>query len=184
MKDTRITLAEQNYGPQLITAGTQADWTTAPTDELTMRWYGTTWGNRSLEGYKKCSVTGVSINLDVEAQTVAGTIRAEVRVDGAPVFSVDVVIDGVAQYGAYATQAPGIDVVAAGSLFTVQLVNVDFTGRVSFMQALFEIMIHGSTERRTTTVEIDTDGAMYLNGPLPLADETIDLSGIEFQVGN
>jgi len=175
------TMSEQGFGPILYTGGrTSATGVTAP-----MFCSGKVLPsvNSAYRAVRAGSITGIGGRFNVTSHTTPDDCGVEVFVNNVSVFEATVTTSGVQAETVYATQAPGNDLVAADDRIHLGLkVGGSFVGSISNYWAAVEILT--TPTRRTTTVEIGTDGVMKLRGPLPEIGETIDLSGIQYKVGN
>ena len=95
---------------------------------------------RGLAMMRPGSVTGISVNLSVTAQTTAGNVVVHVYKNGASVFSVTVAIAGVSTYTESSTQARGTDTFVADDLITMYLQFAGFVGTINPTYALTEIV--------------------------------------------
>lgn len=174
------TASEQGFGPIIYTAGSHANATA--THYLRGSGKSTMSANVGYCVHRAGSITGISGRFNVLAETTPGTVTVEVLINDSSVFSAQATTSGTGAYTMHETQAPGVDLVAAGDLLTFQIVFGTFVGTTQVHFGAVELLT--TPTRRTTTVEISTAGVMSLRGPLPEIGETIDLSGIQYHVGS
>ena len=190
-----ITACEQLYGPQMLNCGLHGTQTyNGGGDEHPLKTYGkvtpaASGVRRAPWASRAAAIIGHSARFKAVTATQAGDVLVQTRVNGVTVFESTIAIstDDNTWYQVYATQDPPTDLIAIDDQITMWTRSEDpeFRGTILYNTGIIEIATYSiAGERRTTTVEIGTDGVMKVNGPLPLIGETVDLSGIEFQVGN
>jgi len=86
------------------------------------------------------SIVGLSACLNVSAESAAGDVAVEARINDNPVFSVTITTAGVAVYTAYATQARGLSPFVAGDLIQVYINFMSFTGTVNPVLAMLDLL--------------------------------------------
>lgn len=124
-------------GTRLFICGGRATATTADTYLGVGGNMSSTMGMRMM---RAGSITGISVQLDVTAQTTPGTIDFNIQKAASTVFATTVTTSGVAAYGNSATQARNTDTFAANDLIQFHLDLNTFVGTVTGVIACMEFI--------------------------------------------